>query len=424
MSSTTNLVLVVLRGLHVSNFKSLKDVSMEFKPLTVIIGPNSSGKSSILQSILLLKKLHLNQGNVAMPALFDIEGYINMGSWDHLVFDESSPMRFSLLVGGDDISFQYNVSISRDGRLISDGVLQLGDVVIKLPGVAVNLPYSQRTSQSTSINVRGGALTLGWDGFRVSISSIVGSVPESLREGLLLTVNEWPKRVFFVSSPIAMYRRPSVSITPQQSREGIVNSLRNSLVPQEELLLALLASDGNLEDYVESHLEELFKIRVKTKVVPPYTVEVRSRVRRGRTALIVNEGGGVNRMAALFTILGLADRGSTILLEEPETNLHPAIQYKLAGILSRVVGEERKQLIITTHSEHLLLGVLNSVARGELSLNDITVHYMYKDERGESKVEKLEVDESGRIKGGLPGFFEAEVEELLEMLAPKSVAVG
>jgi hypothetical protein len=49
---------------------------------------------------------------------------------------------------------------------------------------------------------------------------------------------------------------------------------------------------------------------------------------------------------------------------------------------------------------------------------------MYKDERGESKVEKLEVDESGRVKGGLPGFFEAEVEELLEMLAPKSVAVG
>jgi len=159
-------------------------------------------------------------------------------------------------------------------------------------------------------------------------------------------------------------------------------------------------------------------------VVPPYTVEVRSKVRRGRTALIVNEGGGVNRITALFTILGLADRGSTILLEEPETNLHPAIQYKLAGILSRVVGEERKQLIITTHSEHLLLGVLNSVARGELGLNDITVYYMYKNERGESKVEKLQVDESGRVKGGLPGFFEAEVEELLEMLAPKSVAVS
>jgi energy-coupling factor transporter ATP-binding protein EcfA2 len=190
MSSTINLVLVVLRGMHVSNFKSLKDVSMEFKPLTVIIGPNSSGKSSILQSILLLKKLHLNQGNVPMHGLFDIEGYINMGLWDHLVFDESSPMKFSLLVGGDDISFQYNVSISRDGRLSSDGVLRLGDVVVKLPGVTVNLPYSQRTSQSTSVNVRGGALTLGWDGFRVSISSIVGSVPESLREGLLLTVNE------------------------------------------------------------------------------------------------------------------------------------------------------------------------------------------------------------------------------------------
>jgi hypothetical protein len=82
-----------------------------------------------------------------------------------------------------------------------------------------------------------------------------------------------------------MYRRPSVSITSQQSREDIVNSLRSSLVPQEELLQALLAIDGNLEDYVESHLEELFKIRVKARVVPPYTVEVRSRIRRGEDCL-------------------------------------------------------------------------------------------------------------------------------------------
>jgi predicted ATPase len=414
----------MLRRLHVSNFKSLKNVNMEFKPLTIIIGPNSSGKSSILQSILLLKKLHLNQGNVSMPGLFDIEGYINMGLWNDLAFDEESPMRFTLSIGDESLSFQYNISINRDGKLSADGELELENVIGRLPRITINLPYSQKTPQSVNINVKGATLVLSWDGFKATVSTTAGPFPEDLRDRLLSTINEWSRRVFFVPSPIAMYRLPRISITQQRSRDVVVNSLKNSLTPREELLLELLAIDSDLEDYVEGYLEELFRIKTRTKVIPPYTVEVRSKVRKGKTALIVNEGGGVNRVAVLFTILGLADRSSAILLEEPETNLHPQSQYKLARILAKIAREELKQLIVTTHSEHLLLGILNNIARRELSLDDVAVYYMSKGEGGESNIEKLEVDEQGRVKGGLPGFFEAEIEELLEILAPKEVTMG
>jgi hypothetical protein len=46
---------------------------------------------------------------------------------------------------------------------------------------------------------------------------------------------------------------------------------------------------------------------------------------------------------------------------------------------------------------------------------------MYKGGNGESIAEKLEIDTHGRVKGGLPGIFETEIEELLGMVAPKVV---
>ncbi len=282
-----------------------------------------------------------------------------------------------------------------------------------------------RTPQSVNINVKGFTFTLSWDGFRATVSTTVGPVPEGLIERLLSTINRWSRKAFFVPSPIAMFSLPRVSIKPQRSRDDIVNSLENPLVPGEELLLALPAIDSNLEDYVGGYLEELFKVKkIGVKVIPPDTVEMYSRVRKGRTTLMASEGGGVNRAAVLFTVLGLAGRGSTILVEEAETNLHPQAQYKLAKILAKIAREELKQLVVATHSEHILPGILNSIAGGELSLDDIAVYYMSKSEDGEGNVEKLEVNEHGRVKGGLPGFFEAEIEELLDMLAPKGVTAG
>jgi predicted ATPase len=410
----------MLAGLRVNNFKSLKAVDIEFKPVTIIIGPNGSGKSSILQSILLLKKLHVNQGNISLSDLFNIEGYMNMGLWEQLAFDKRDPMEFCVLVKDNNISFKYNININRDGKLNADGELQLAGVTGKFPRVTINLPYSQKIVQYININIKGGILAINWNGFGANIT-ISGSVPEDLKEKISSVINEWSKNVYFVPSPIAMYKRPSMTIQQAPSIDNIINSLKNSLVPHEDLLLLLLAIDSDLEDYVESYVEELFKIKIKTKSIPPSIVEIRSKITKGKTALIVNEGGGVNRVAFLFTVIGLADKGSTILLEEPETNLHPDAQYRLASILVEMVKKDQKQLIITTHSEHLLLGVLNSIAKGKLSLDDVAILYMYKGSNGESIAEKLEIDTHGRVKGGLPGFFETEIEELLGMVAPKVV---
>lgn len=105
------------------------------------------------------------------------------------------------------------------------------------------------------------------------------------------------------------------------------------------------------------------------------------------------------------------------MIEEPETNLHPKAQHDLAEVFVNTVTDEGKQLIITTHSEHLLLGILHQVREKKLNLKDLTIYYLQKNEKGETIAQELEVDEHGRVKGGLPGFFEEDVEEIVELLS-------
>lgn len=406
----------MLTRVSVENFKSLKHVDIMLKPLTVLIGPNGSGKSSILHSLLVLKKLYATQGNIVRDSLFQLDGYLDMGSWDDVVFDDSMPMRVSMEVVEDSVRMLLNTTISRDGRVSLSVKLRVEEGESLLEKV-LTLPYSQKQSQSVTVKLRGGALTINWDGFNAHPASVIGSVDEELKNAIISTLTSWHHRVLFVPCAHSMFRSPQVTVGA--SKDSILAAIRTSLVVDEQYLASLISLDHNIEEYVWDLAEDIFGVRVRSHVYPPNTAKIIAsrKPRRGRAVAIVNEGGGVNRAVYLFTILALAERGSTILVEEPETNLHPKAQHDLARVFADAVTREGRQFIITTHSEHLLLGILDQVRRKKLNLDDLAIYYLERDEEGKSVARQLEVDDRGRVKGGLPGFFEEEVEELVELLS-------
>jgi len=98
-----------------------------------------------------------------------------------------------------------------------------------------------------------------------------------------------------------------------------------------------------------------------------------------------------------------------LLVEEPETRLHPRLLFALGRLLPTVLREEGKQMLVTLHSEHLLLALLTGVAEGTIDRDDFAVYYFERDGLA-AKARKLEVNEKGQIEGGLPGFFEVDWE--------------
>lgn len=95
--------------------------------------------------------------------------------------------------------------------------------------------------------------------------------------------------------------------------------------------------------------------------------------------------------------------------------MHPKAQSDLIDIFVEICKEENKQILLTTHSEHILFRLLTKVAEGELTPEDLAIYYFTKEDTYAIATE-LEIDEKGRLKGGLPGFFEEELKEFKEYL--------
>jgi len=138
---------------------------------------------------------------------------------------------------------------------------------------------------------------------------------------------------------------------------------------------------------------------------------------------LVNEAFGLNQLVAPLLWLGKVPRGATIGIEEPEIHLHPRAQAALCDVFVEVATHEGKQLILTTHSEHILMGLLTAVADGRLKPDDLAV-YEFQREGNTARVERLEVNEYGQIAGGLKGFLETDLDEIGEFKNRRSGAAG
>ena len=112
----------------------------------------------------------------------------------------------------------------------------------------------------------------------------------------------------------------------------------------------------------------------------------------------------------------MASPNSTIFIDEPEISLHPASQSKLSSTLVKISDKDNQQMIITTHSEHVLFGFLDAILQKRLKSNALKVYYFERIE-GLTKVTPLEVTETGGIIGGLKGFFEADMKHLDNFLS-------
>ena len=135
----------------------------------------------------------------------------------------------------------------------------------------------------------------------------------------------------------------------------------------------------------------------------------------GAPHLITNEGSGLRQLIWPLAALAAARQGSLVAIEEPEINLHPAAQFKLCEVFCEAATEGGKRILLTTHSEHIVIGFLTAVAEGELDPGRLAIYYMAGD--GTRPAERLPVDARGMIQGGLRGFFEAGLDELSRYLS-------
>ena len=314
----------MITNITLENFKCFRHVSINPKRLTVLIGPNGTGKSSVLQALLLLKQ-----------------------------------------------------SVGRNRPIFQGDFIDLRDAADVAPNFLKESSPSFLDFEANGFHDPSSAQHLALEKMKF-VSAARGLVRQIYALG-----DNYAKQV-----------------TPLQG-----------LGVQEEQLATNLVYDRSSEEKLSMLLKKVTGTGLRAEAVPPRAVEVKSVTHSGAVN-IVAEGFGANALIQLLHQLLTAENGATVLIEEPEIHLHPKAQADLAEVMAETAKAEDKQIIMTTHSEHLVERLLLLVAEGTLTADDLAIFSFSKDEKGECSASEIMVNESGQVEGGLTDFYANNLDTL------------
>jgi hypothetical protein len=163
-----------------------------------------------------------------------------------------------------------------------------------------------------------------------------------------------------------------------------------------------------VEEHVAAWLKELglvseFSVEQIAKDADLYRVFVR-RSEKSSKVLLTDVGFGVSQILPVLVLLAYVPSGSTVLLEQPEIHLHPAVQARLADVIIEVATTRKVQVIVESHSEHFLRRLQRRVSEDAISASDIAL-YFCDASSGESKVQNLNINLLGEIENWPNDFF-------------------
>lgn len=132
---------------------------------------------------------------------------------------------------------------------------------------------------------------------------------------------------------------------------------------------------------------------------------------------LTSVGVGVSQAFPVLLLCLLARRGMVVLLEQPELHLHPAMQLKMADFLLACARSGR-QIIVETHSEHLINRLRRHVAEDESGINESTIRLLFAEqEDGETKYRHSDINGLGGLEADWPkGFLDVGSDEAGQLL--------
>ena len=132
----------------------------------------------------------------------------------------------------------------------------------------------------------------------------------------------------------------------------------------------------------------------------------------GEEENLVDVGFGCSQIIPVLIAGFNVGKGGIFMVEEPEIHLHPKAQAELGSLFCEMY-KRGIQLLIETHSEHMLLRIQSHIARGAIKAEDVNVFYI--DPAGKRKkkmIHKIPIGEDGYFMEDWPkGFFPERLEE-------------
>lgn len=364
-----------LTTLHVKGFKCLFDTNINFRRLTVFVGGNSVGKSTILQSLLLSRitsDLILNN-NIGSDSILSkirvpVNGkyFLNLGNSSTVISSkaESNQIEFELtfdsntikfVLGNDDVSTELNLSLK------------------EFIGTKELLKSS----------------TIGANNFYYLNAERIGP-----RHSYDLTEQEYPHAGWQGEVAVQILAKLGLTkkIAQTQSFEGDQNlTLRNQVIKWMNFIIPDIDIQSKIYD-------EINKTQGSINGYSPYNV-----------------GFGISYILPIVVNGLLSGSGEMLIVENPEAHLHPFSQSRIGRFLA-MVASSGTQVIVETHSEHIINGIRIYALINDLSPSDILINYIAKGEKPGCNIQEINLNPNADITSWPKGFFDQTQNDFAEMI--------
>ena len=367
----------MLRRIELMNFKCFDAVNLQCAPLTLLCGLNGMGKSSIIQSLLVLHQ-SFKSGALAQGSLMLDGSMADIGTGADILFADAEVDFIGFELYGDDV-----------------------------PACHLFFEYSRTSDVLTAINDK--------------------ELPELWQYhppfgGSLFYVNaERTGPLKFYPQSESFAQRGDLGPRGEYTL-NYLHAHQNEPLREDDPRCAGLSSRQLLQ-VVDRWLQEISPgvhltftaIRSADALLPGFSFnrvgDVQSEPFRA-----TNVGFGLSYILPVITAM-LTQPGALCLIENPEAHLHPRGQTKMAELAVRATLAG-VQVIVETHSDHFLDGVRIAVRDGLITPEQIAVHYFTRADNA-TTVSSPRVDKDGRLSEWPEGFFDQHEENLIRLLTPR-----
>lgn len=347
--------------LNIKGFKCFNNETFELNRISLLTGSNASGKSSVIQALLLLKYASESSSSSMELNLNEPRYAFDFGYPDSLINNEYQLDEVSLAIAdglvlyfrGDEQKSERKLFAHVNLLVNSKDFISKGFTYFCAERQGPRYEYAIKTSDEYGCGCHGeNTGNVMSDNWNKKIPGNRHISPTSDKQMFPIVLDEWINYIF-----------PGISVRVLQ---------------------------------VGSHY---YQVIVRDK---------NHNVSTGST----NIGFGISYALPIFVGALLADDGSWLVIENPEAHLHAKAQSNMGYFLG-IMASAGLRVVVETHSEHIVNGVRRAaVISGRLRSEDINIYFF----TGKSESELITIDEFGNLSDFPVDFFDQSRQDMLEII--------
>lgn len=397
----------MIHSLLLKNFKVFKEQLLEFRPLTLLSGLNGTGKSSVLQSLLLLRQSYqqrvLQRGHLALNG-----DLVRIGTAQDALFEGAEEfISFELLVKlQEKIRWKWCFAYDQKADVLQSETVPTTSEIDEfcLFGDCFHYLQAERIGARNVYEIADNMVRQHFQ---------LGTAGEYTAHFLSLFGNCDINTV-----GLQKINTQKVNQTFEHPNKDTLKQLHHPKAKSLELKEQVEAWMGEIKPGTRIFLTSNTDIDL---VSIQYSFGIENDITNKYRA--TNVGFGISYSLPIVVALLASPPGTLILLENPESNLHPRGQVKM-GELIALAASSGIQVVVETHSDYILNGIRLAVHSGKTNHEDVQLHYFQrKEKQGQAFIDVVSprIDRNAKIDKWPDGFFDESERNLITLLKPRDM---